>query len=443
MQRKITNAVSAFDTYLQLVELSESPLIFHRWCFISAMGTMLGRKVWLPFGEEVIYPNQYVVLIGPPGSRKSAAIKTIGTLMDEAGYQHFGPDKSTKEKFMIDWEHGFDKINRGVEPGKLARDNPAYTGAMEELFETTIGIDKSKVSEVFIKSGELQDFLGSGNADFIVTLTNLWDNLPKYTDRFKNSKDLYIPNPTINLLGGATTTTFSSVFSSNIAGQGMLSRLVLVHGKGQRMRLTIPPPLPAGLKASIIDYLSVIANDFHGALTLDEDAFDALHWIYQNWVDLPDSRLLTYSGRRQTHLIKLMIISAVSDFRMNINLQDVILANSILTYTELSMPKALGEFGKSRNSGLSQVILDTIYQGTGAGGYSAREIFKAVGQDAENMNEVIAVLTKLIGSGEIRSVDGQGEDSIPVYLPVKRQIVTTSKYLDLDLLYEHKFKEAE
>jgi hypothetical protein len=436
-QRRIVEAVSAFDTYLQLVELTESPLIYHRWCFISAIGTLLGRNVWLPFGESKIFPHQYILLIGPPGARKSESIKQIKKLMVAAGYESFAADKSSKEQFLSDFNFGFDKIFRGIDP--KSKNNPDDIGDL--LDQATLGPDRNKVSEVFIGAGELQSFLGTGNSDFIVLLTDLWDAKDKHTDRVKNSDSVYIPNPTVNLLGGATSSNFARIFTENIASQGMLSRLVLVYGRGQRMRLTIPPPLDSQGKELIIDLFKEIRMRMHGPMRLTDDAYKAMDYIYQRWADLPDARLATYSGRRQDHLIKLMMICAVVDFRMEITEADVILANTILTYTELYMPQALGEFGKARNAEQSQIVLQIINDGELVGGLTARVLFQGCSQSVECMNDLVNILLKLTSANKIKSVEGVG--GTPVFLPIKKKIPIKSKYIDMELLYEFRFKEAE
>ncbi len=437
--RKITTADTAFDLYLQAVELTEPPLIFHRWCFISAISTLIGRNVFFPFGDQVIYPNQYIILVGNPATKKSFAINLISKLMVESGYEHFAPDRSSKEKFMLDWEFGFDRIAKGEEPGPGTNRNDKSKSS-DELFASTVGLDKSKISEAYIKSGELQDFLGGGNADFIVTLTNLWDNLPKYTDRFKNSASLYIPNPTLNLLGGCTATTFSSIFSSNIAGQGMLSRLLLVYGGGQRHRITVPPAMDLDARRELVEHFLFIRTKMHGAITMTAEAYDAFDEIYQKGTELPDSRLATYANRRQLHFIKLMMVTAIADCRMEIGIEDVILAHSLLTYTETYMPKALGEFGKSKNSAVSQVVLETIQQAEDFGGITGRDLFKAVAQDVEGMNELMVIISKLGNAGKIKVVEA-GE--LNLYMPIRRKVKQDSKFINMNLLWEYRLREAD
>ena len=402
-----------YEAYFELMENTESPYLFHRWCLISAVGTIINRQVYLPFGEGKIFPNQYVCLIGAPASRKSTAIKYIRKLLEESGYEHFASDRSSKEKFMLDMEFGFDRIARGEEVGQ------AMTDLETDLFDSD---ESTKIGEAYICAGELQDFLGNGNAGFVSTLTNLWDNLPKYSDRFKNSKNVFIPNPTINLLGGATATTFANMFNSDIIGQGMLSRLLLIYGAGARQKLTIPPPLDPEGKANFIELFRLMRTTLRGECTFGLGAYEAIDHIYQSTGELDDHRLANYSGRRLDHLLKLCIITAALDLRLEISLDDVIEANTILSYTEDLMPKALGEFGKSRLSETTHAILLAI-TGAGNGGISIAGLWKKVSTDLDRKEDMVTIIQKLTETEKIKI---QGT----VFVAVKAKTITNKKYVD-------------
>ena len=260
-----------YEAYFELMENTESPYLFHRWCLISAVGTILNRQVYLPFGEGDIYPNQFVCLIGAPASRKSTAVNHVRKLLEASGYEYFASDRSSKEKFLLDMEFGFDRIARGEEIGE------AMNELDEVLFKNGEG---SEIGEAYICAGELQDFLGNSNAGFVSTLTNLWCCLPKYSERFKNSKNVFIPKPTINLLGGATATTFANMFNSDIIGQGMLSRMLLIYGAGARKKLTIPPPLDPESRDNFIELFRLMRTELRGACSFGEGAYEVLDYIY-------------------------------------------------------------------------------------------------------------------------------------------------------------------
>src|SRR5690606_7259138 len=111
-------------------------------------------------------------------------------------YVNFGFTKTTKEKFLLDFEEGFDlKSADGSFDMKAALDKPFVPLAGQE---------------VYINCDEFVDFIGQNNINFINLLTTLWDNLPEYQERLKNSKSVHIKEPVVNILGGITPTSFAA-----------------------------------------------------------------------------------------------------------------------------------------------------------------------------------------------------------------------------------------
>ena len=102
-----------FDLYFEYVKDTESPKIFHRWSLIASVGALLGRQYYMPFGTTRIFPNQYIMLIGNPGTRKSSAIKTAKKILAHTGYDTFAAEKTTKEKFLLDLEGAPEGENYG------------------------------------------------------------------------------------------------------------------------------------------------------------------------------------------------------------------------------------------------------------------------------------------------------------------------------------------
>ena len=63
------------DHYLDYTRDTEATATFHRWSAIAGVGAWLERNIWIQHGATQLYPNQYVMLLGESGARKSAAIK--------------------------------------------------------------------------------------------------------------------------------------------------------------------------------------------------------------------------------------------------------------------------------------------------------------------------------------------------------------------------------
>lgn len=369
----------------------EVPAIYSRWCCIVGIGALLGRQYYLPFGHEKINPNLYTMLIGSPGTRKGTGIKLIAKFLRLAGYTNFASERTSKEKFLLTLE-------------SFGNQAIAITDILDQ---NLFGSDSSSTlpdSEIFIAIDEFNDFIGSGNIEFMSMLGNMWNYEGVYKNEVKTGHSAAINNPTISILGGNTPTGFKNAFPVDMIGQGFLSRLLLVYGEPNGVRVTIPDsPSPEDL-ASIYMPLQEIRKRMQGPAELTKSGFALLDRIYQANITVDDYRFNSYSNRRLNQLIKLCIIVSAAKFTSKITDDIVIEANTILTHTEHFMPKALGEFGKAKNSDVTHTVLEIIYNANRL--ITMKEIFQQCSKDFEDLASLGKVLINLQEADRIQSVPG-------------------------------------
>lgn len=423
------------DLYFQYVAETEAPVVFHRWSFIASIGAALGRNFWLPFGTTRIFPNCYIMLIGNPGTRKSSAIKTSKKVLARSGFEKFAAEKTTKEKFLLDLE-GAPENDDGPHTGRRS-DVSRYKAVSPQdvLASLDLGSDQAvhdgTPREVYIVADEFNEFAGSGNLDFYSLLGSLWDwddEHSPYRQRLKNSKSVAIYQPTISLLGGNTHTGFQSAFPVEALGQGFMSRLLLIHGEPSGRKITFPRQPPAEIGDSLERTIRSLVEKVRGAATMSPEAERALDAIYRTWTEIEDYRFKHYSTRRFTHLLKLTLICAAVRLVTRIDMEDVLLANTMLTYAESQMPKALGEFGKSRNSEAAQAIMSKLYDTTKP--LTANDLWHVVSRDLDKRDQLADILHGLQQAGKIQFVEKKG------FLPQQKPINTKALYVDFNLLKE-------
>lgn len=440
-----TQQPDLFNLYFRLRERTEPPLIFHRWSLITALGAYLGRQYWLPFGDGRIFPTFYTMLIGVPASRKSTAIKLGKKLIAHAGYDKFSAEKTSKEKFLLDLEGvPEEEVLASLNSKRKGKKNDRGGKQIDTIAEL-FGEDEDRSREpheVFIVADEFNEFVGSGNLEFLSLLGMLWDwddENNNYQFRLKNSKSVSIYQPTISILSGNTHAGFVEAFPPAAIGQGFLSRLVLVYSEPSGKKESFPPPPDPVLLEEIIGRLREIKQRVVGPAELTEDAARALDIIYTSWKPLEDNRFTHYTGRRFTHLLHICLIIAATNCRTKITEEDVIYANSILTYTEIDMPKALGEFGKSRDSDVMNKIMQMLYEANSP--VPVNKIIATVRHDVEKNSQVGDMLAKLINSGQIQQVklaDGSGAGYLPKQKPLSSKIL----YCNFELLKEYQMKHG-
>ena len=394
--------------YLEYTAKTECPKFYHRWVAVTSLGAYLGRSIFFAHGHFVIHPNLYTLLIGSPGTKKSSAIKMGAKLLKEAGYKTFSAKKTRQEKFLLDLAEQSEKQAVAIGGESSILDTNLFGTLGDDDIST---YDSRPPAECFIAADEFNNFIGLGNIDFVSILGELWDYEGTYDYKLKNSKSVFIPNPTISILGGTTPTGFSQAFPVESIGQGFFSRLLLVYGEPSGVKYTFPPPPDMKLQAELIAKLKEIKEKVQGEVTMSEEAMTLLHKIYHTWVPMEDTRFEHYANRRLTHLLKLCLVITASRVSTVMNKKDVVYANTLLTFTEALMPKALGEFGKAKHSDIAHTIIAALDATTLP--LSFQTLWKLVVKDLDSRNQLVEIIANLQVAEKIQVVaDG--------YLPIKK-----------------------
>lgn len=421
----IDNGRELVERYIFYINETESPIVYHRWCFLTSLGALIGRNMYVMHGHKRIYPNLYTMLIGPPGSRKSTAIKQSRSMIEDGvGYPYFSAEKTSKEKFLLDLEgiviDGEPELRGGGNRKKIDAVTEANLWGDEALQEP---------KEVFICADEFNEFAGTGNLDFYTTLGNLWDwDKPKtpYNSRLKNSRSVSIFQPTVSLLGGNTPANFARAFNAEAGELGFISRFIFIYGPSSGKRHAFPAAPNELLGDSIIRRLTDIRESAAtGEIRISDNARKLLTVIYNEWIFIVDTRFEGYNSRRFTQLLKLCILSAVIHEAPIITTSIVVYANTILSAAEVFMSKARGEFGKGRHSDINDRIMN-ILDGAKKP-MTFIDIFKLVHNDLDRQANLQEIMQSLTNSQKVQIVAQQG------FLP-KKTPVRDADYTDWTIL---------
>lgn len=334
----------------------------------------------------------YIMFIGEPGSRKSTAIKIAKSIITQAGYNTISADKSSKEKFMLD----------------LAGEGDDSEGkTVDEILDTNLwGKDSEDdaPAEMYIACDEFNDFIGLGNMEFISLLGNMWDYNGVFKNRIKTGKSVAINNPTISILGGNTSTSFANAFPPDTLGQGFFSRLLLVHGEITGNKIAFPEKPSIAATSHIVRELQRIKLTARGESKLTPGGRALLTKIYITTKQMEDTRFVSYSNRRFTHLLKLCLIISAVHYSTTITEAHIVEANTLLTHTEHLMPRALGQFGKAKNSDITHKIMTVLNNAESP--MQVKSIWEYVHNDMDKMNDLVEVLRNLIGANKVFAING-------------------------------------
>lgn len=307
----------------------------------------------------------------------------MGTrLLKKSGYKYFAPERMSRQTFL----------------GEMVRLNESSMDSMDldDLLDTKLG---EEVTEMTVHAREFLDFIGQSDKDYLLLLTNLYDNLDAYNNPKMTSKTVDVPNPTVNILGAATPENLNMAFPSNIMDTGTLSRILFIYSPPVKDKILIPTgSINESAEGICIDRLEKIKK-LKGAMELSEDAHTILDGIYKSAQPLEDQRFTYYFGRRLTHLIKLCMLIAASRLSLIISDDDVLKANTILCAAELNMPKGLGHFGFSRNSLIIHNIINYIDSRLEPVAYA--DVFKVFVSDFNKHSDFVATMNDLITGAKL------------------------------------------
>ena len=332
--------------YLKFVENSESPISYHRWSAISLLAGALQRRVFMKRGHSVIYPNMYIVLVGPSGlSRKGEPIQIARTFLEQLNVAII-PEDNSKESIARDM-HDFQNNFTDRTTGKI------MTQAAVTCF-----------------SEEMAVFCGYQNIGLLSHMTNWYDSRDKWERRTKNQGIDEVNGVCFNFLTATDPSWLPGILPKEAVGGGFTSRVVFVVEDRKRRTIANPDEFPADeqLRAKLLSDLEVIMT-LTGCMRFNKEA-QKIHDEWYNREDelvqagkhpISDPYLRGYLARRETHLRKLcMCISAARDNNLTVLAEDINWAIDMLEAIEPKMHEVFKGMGTTKYAAETQFVLELI-----------------------------------------------------------------------------------
>ena len=213
------NCLDWIDSFCEYVSDTETPRIFAKWSAIATIAGALRKKCWFQLGRHRTYPNLYIILVAPPGGRKSVSLNYAKELLIEGVPDVvISSDSNTRESLLQDLEFSATDV------------------IMDD--KTTF-----RYSALTVMSKEFEIFLGQKkeNAKMIVTLTDLYDCTDAvWKHKTKHSGNSTIPNVYLNLAGCITPSSLASSLPIGAIGGGLTSRILFVYCDKKEKLVPIP-----------------------------------------------------------------------------------------------------------------------------------------------------------------------------------------------------------
>ena len=335
--RKLGDWLVGLKTY---VEETEAPRPFWLWGGIFTICSALQRKVWLPYGIENIYPNLYVMLVGPPGSRKAGPLSLSKQMLLDLGLS-VSADSSSKRALTKELA----EISKGSHFDFKGKPRPQCPMA--------------------IISKEMSSLLAVDPKGMIEVLTDLFDSHDKWQYKTSGEGQDYLYGVCLSCFIATTPTWLGANLPHEAIGGGYTSRHIIINDTGIYKSVAIPAELSPKLYGMLLhdlNKISVLTGEFSWGPGARE--------YFTNWYDnelskktkqIKDERLHGFIARMHVHVLKAAMALRISYSDALILMPDDI-GHSIdmIDQALIIMGTALGGHGRSKVGGDVEKLLAKI-----------------------------------------------------------------------------------
>jgi hypothetical protein len=298
----IDNPSDLITDYMNLTDKDDTPDLYRRWSAIALVAGAMERRVWTRVGSRggqprLTYPNLYTLLIGPPG---------VG--------------KYTIEDIRDLWS-AVNEPNTNKQAFKVAPSNLTKASLVDRLSKSTqVRLPPHgpplEYNSLLVAAEEFGIFLPAYDLEFIGVLNGVYNNPTVYSEERRHgpSREIAIPFPQLNILGGVQPGWLASVFPEEAWSMGLTSRMLMIYSsEGHKHDLFQEGQDHPISRARIIARLATISQ-LYGELDWTPEAQDRINsWHAADGPPTPQhSKLEHYCRRRSLHAIKLAVTSPVS-----------------------------------------------------------------------------------------------------------------------------------
>ncbi len=338
--------------YLTYSSDNEAPEMFHVWCGYAALSSAIGRRVWLPRGEDVVYPNIYVLLIGNAGCGKSYALYKSRRLIAELGNVQLSYSVETPEG-LLRYMGG----NPNADPPVVSECHAVRTWPDGQLRD---------VHEMTIVANEFIDFIRTNAEAWTGFLNNVFDE-DFYKYRTKNMGTDVLVGPYVVVLGAIPTDVSKKLQDMDIINTGFARRTFMQYGE---RRIDNPKADPTftqeeqDARDRCLEHLKRIQN-FSGKMTRTPEA---ARW-WKSWYDDHSLSILKRSTpatmgwllSKPNQVVKLAILNSLSERDdLLITPAEYELGLAYINEMEKGFGMIFGGIGRNELAGLTMKVFEYL-----------------------------------------------------------------------------------
>jgi len=402
-------ALSNFEKWRLYTQGLPSPENYIDWSWYYIVSAALQRRVWMGSDNQQLFPNMYVILVGPPGTGKGLVLREVTNLLRywtldmSEGAKDIA--KTTEEKAQIAALVETNVANatktefQGQGKGKKETIKPllipvsadaityeALVLAVGDSYRYINYRDTSKEPHRIVPYGhsslcfilqELSSLMRKRTNDTVNYLLGIYD-CPKdyeYTT-ITRGKDR-VRRGCLNIIAGTTPSFMQSTFDEGLIGEGFTSRTFYIYAPKNRFnvamfRSNVTPEQEEALK-HLQEHIRKLTSMYGPVKITDE----AAQWFQEWWNELCEKQLFAnkspemvpYYARLNIHVMKLAMCllfgedASVDEFGKPagyITIDILKRAIAILRKEEVNMHHALVLEGNNPVSKAAQKMLECM-----------------------------------------------------------------------------------
>lgn len=380
---------------------SEVPALYDIWCGISLIAAAVANRVWVEhFVGSKLYPNLFILLLGPSGIGKDVA-------MDRAAE-------------VIEMRDDHDE--------RIMQDINFFSGkATVQYLLDKMGSRSRKELDgsvaLYLHTPELTSSIGAGNqaADFIHVITDLYKSrVSDFEEGTRGRGGQTLNKPVVNWVGGTTREWLVSSVPADALEGGFIGRVVLAEAMDdftRRIRRPIQPRDRLDILRGLAKYLDQLST-VTGKMELSDQAED----IAEDWYTRrppPEDSTMAAAWRRQYALsLKISTCLALADSASQvIEGKHMARAQRLIQQSYNCIPRLKAFVSSTAETRAALIAEDRIKQG-GAAGVTRSSLTKYMSNRGVTATKLDRdILPTLLEQGRVVTVRGEKGAKVYVWRP--------------------------
>lgn len=389
------------ERWLAYTSNLSSPNNYIDWGWIYLVSAALQRRVFIGPKHQPLYPNLYVILVGPPGVGKGLVIREVSDFLKhwKQSDRIVKADLNPQQKQMAEIvaENDLQSAQEAEYQGKsknaeiikpllipVAADATTYEALVKAVAESyrcvnyVEEVDGEKKLKVYGHSSlcfslqELSSLMRKRTEDTVNYLLGLYDCPVDYEYiTLSRGKDR-VRRGCLNVIAGTTPGFMQSTFDDKLADEGFNSRVFYINAtKNRKNQFWIPPLTEEQMehKKVLLEHIRQLTGLF-GNVQMSE----ASKRFLSAWWDEQENnrhkrantslKLVPYYARKNIHVMKVaMALHFGESLEMEIPIETFKAAIDLLHEEEKNMSAAITLGGDNPLAKVSKKILEYLNSG--------------------------------------------------------------------------------